>query len=221
MTKPKERRIIFPGPDADAKIRAVLKGRLTRHSWPMNPQPLDVITKRAPWADSATRTIAGKRCWCAKYKDNPPRGKMIYCRQCEVGQRLWVAEAWQKYAGRDIGDRRKRIVYRASVGTWPMSATLCPKEWRWEPSTHMPRELSRIDLEVTGVGAHTLHATGPDEALAEGVMCIEQDPSIDDDLLENPRERYRMAWDATYAKRGLGWDANPWVFWATFVRVKP
>ena len=161
MTKPKERRIIFPGPDADAKIRAVLKGRLTRHSWPMNPQPLDVITKRAPWVDSATRLITGRRCWCAQYKDNPPRGKLIYCRQCEVGQRLWVAEAYCYKADANgywvfnaDGDLDVSCVwYRAST---PDVEHIdddggAIEQSPWYASSQMPRKLSRIGLEVAGI----------------------------------------------------------------------
>ena len=38
-------------------------------------------------------------------------------------------------------------------------------------------------------------------------LCPNEWPLYEDELIAP----FRELWDATYAKRGLGWDANPWV----------
>ncbi len=182
MTNPKERRIIFPGPDAGAKIRAVLKGDLTRHSWPMKPRP-----EPAFCSDLAGDMVAE---WM---RPGP----------YSVGQRLWCAEAWlPTYQGLDC-------LYRADKYSGPF-----PNVDPWRPSSRMPRWASRIDLEVTGVGVQRVQEISKQEAVAEAsvshpIWC------------RFAISEYAKRWDATYAKRGLGWDTNLWVWWATFKRVKP
>ena len=195
MTTTKERRIIFPGPDADAKIRAVLKGDKTRHSWPLKQPP--------------------EEGW----------GVVVLY---SVGQRLWVAEAWCPcLCG---GPYRlseactEHIAYRAT--------DKLPRMAKWRPSTQMPRRASRIDLEVTGVGVQQVQEITVEDSLREAALKRQVDLhggvrwgrwdtcDVKQYAPDHPTPM-KTLWDATYAKRGLGWDANPWVRWATFKRVKP
>ena len=60
-----------------------------------------------------------------------------------------------------------------------------------------------------------------ENAKAEGT----QEPSLRElggDLAQaawTERQVYSRLWNHIYARRGLGWDANPWVFGATVRRI--
>lgn len=76
------------------------------------------------------------------------------------------------------------------------------------PAIHMPRWASRILLEVTDVRVQRLQDISEADALAEGCHSQIKHSAAFADL-----------WDLINAKRGFGWDANPWVWVLTFKRM--
>ena len=205
----KERSIIFPGPNADAMIQAVLKDRKTRHSWPIKPQPGSQFYE--PPAKSLD-TYA-KRWGLVPNSD-------VVKHPYSVGQRLWVREAWNVMLPAPFSDypeaqRRECTIYRATH--------LRPEECRWRSSTHMPRWASRITLEVTGVGVQRVQEMHHDaeQFKAEGITLAPTELYPQLNTADKLERVFRRLWDATYAKRGLGWDANPWCWWTTFKRIEP
>jgi hypothetical protein len=107
---------------------------------------------------------------------------------------------------------------------------------RWDhrqtPSIHMPRWASRIDLEVLGVRVEQLQDLSVADALAEGVKVERCDHAggkdmygcvdcLNTGMLESPVEALAHTWDEIYAKQGLGWSDNPWVWVTDFRRVRP
>jgi len=142
----------------------------------------------------------------------------------EVGDRLWVKEAWRPidlcegkwdvdvvYAA-DGGHRR--IADRPSMVGWkaPKAA-----ERGNVPSLYMPRWASRLTLEIVNIRAQRVQTIAVEDAMAEGTPLARiQDaraptrgPIVDG---------FANAWDALNGKRGFTWDANPWV-WAITFRV--
>jgi len=85
----------------------------------------------------------------------------------------------------------------------------------------MPREASRITLEVTGVRVERLQHISETDAIAEGIEqhmpglwlpCSEKGKAHID-----PRLAYRDLWESI---NGTGsWDANPWVWAIEFRRI--
>lgn len=120
----------------------------------------------------------------------------------DIGDRLWVRETWREG---DYGS----IFYRADE-EWD-------KEIGWKPSIFMPRTHSRLSLEVAGVRVERVQEISEEDALAEGVIRrpIEGEP----DLSLPARDGYQWLWDTLNAKRGFGWDTNPWVWVIEFKRV--
>lgn len=94
---------------------------------------------------------------------------------------------------------------------------------RWRPSIHMPRWASRLTLEVTGVRVERLQSITDEDIHAEGaVAACEEDlyqSAFADEWFGTPRRLWRHGWDALNAKRGYGWEANPWVWVVEFKRV--
>jgi len=119
----------------------------------------------------------------------------VACPYGKPGNRLWVRETWAQHG--------LRAVYRADGDERPTGAGA------WRPSIHMPRKLSRITLEVTGVRVERLQDISTSDCWAEG---IPSSPDVD------PLHEYRDLWESI---NGTGsWDANPWVWVVEFKRLE-
>ena len=80
------------------------------------------------------------------------------------------------------------------------------------PSIHMPRWASRLTLEVVNVRVERLQEISGDDALAEGVDRAQISEMTYITMPHFMRERYKKLWDSINAKRGYGWDKNPYVW---------
>ena len=135
-------------------------------------------------------------------------GDPFRCPYGQPGDRLWVREAfihepadycWE--ASVSIPCRPATTVYRADHLGDTRGAG-------WSPSIHMPRALSRITLEVTGVRVERLQGISTADCWAEGIASS---PDVD------PVHEYRDLWESI---NGPGsWDANPWVWVVEFQRI--
>jgi len=121
------------------------------------------------------------------------------------GDRLRCREAWGEVVkasttgGGDIVENG-RVVYRE---TSPNAQV----DQRWRSPATMPAWASRITLEVVGVRCVRFDELSH----ADAKLC----GFIDDGLGHFIPMQH--AWHAKYAKRGLGWETNPFV-WAVEVR---
>lgn len=136
----------------------------------------------------------------------------------EVGQTLWVREAWTEvpWVHAD-GEKDTQVLYRADA---PGKNVFDPERGdRWRPSIHMPRWASRITLRVTNVRVEKLQDISPEDAEAEGVFRHIARHSIDkvfrDERGATAIARFRELWDSINAKRAP-WKSNPWVWVVTF-----
>jgi hypothetical protein len=92
-----------------------------------------------------------------------------------------------------------------------------------KPSIHMPKEISRISLEVTGVRVERLQDITEEDARAEGVESFIYDGcGVYKDYGGMPycmsaKESYRTLWESLYGRES--WEANPWLFVYEFKRA--
>lgn len=84
-------------------------------------------------------------------------------------------------------------------------------EPKWIPSIHMPKDLARIWLEITGVRLERIQEITPDDCIAEGAWPVEQREL---GRGHEAASAFRELWEST----GGDWDANPWV-WAIDFKV--
>ena len=97
---------------------------------------------------------------------------------------------------------------------------------RWRPSIHMPRWASRITLEITDVRVQRVQEISEDDAMAEGVSggCLNCGMEPCETTCRGHEPNYRdsfvWTWNSIYAKSGLGWEANPWVWALSFRRIE-
>ena len=113
----------------------------------------------------------------------------------------------------------EKPMYRA---TWKN-----PDGIKWKPSIHMPRWASRITLEITDIRIEQVQEITEHEAIKEGVLDHRfngyesiSEEEIRELLNGSPKVAFRCLWDSLYEKKGLGWNANPWVWVLTFRRVE-
>ena len=87
----------------------------------------------------------------------------------------------------------------------------------------MPRDVARIFLRVTDVRVERIQDISEADCIAEGIK--EEDAYYNKmfrntDSSEFARAMYAKLWDSLNAKRGYGWDMNPWVWVYTFERCE-
>lgn len=90
------------------------------------------------------------------------------------------------------------------------------------PAIHMPRWASRITLEITDVRVERVQDISEEDAEAEGVEPIEWHEDIGGMPYDGTSHysAYAELWDSINAKRGFGWDKNPWVWVVGFRRLE-
>lgn len=147
--------------------------------------------------------------------------QLRYIGRCPYGQpgdRLWVKEThYVESAGYRDGSVR-RVLYRA---------TELDASFTWTPSRFMPRWASRLTLEITDTRIERLQEITEGDAMAEGVGrgswpedCTEDDGALKSETGYFPPRSHTAAfaalWDSLNAKRGYGWDVNPFCWVLTF-----
>ena len=172
-------------------VRAILEGRKTVTRRLVKPQPLSVVNTLYRKDGTNIWRTHGADCW---YEFRAP---------CVPGDILWVRETWSQ-----VYIRQKRYLYKADADRGVGEGANLPI--RWHPSIHMPREAARIFLRVTDVSVERLQTMSHEDAEQEGCWCA------------MPIDKFAKVWEGTIKPADqdtCGWDANPWVWVISFVRI--
>jgi hypothetical protein len=189
-------------------VRAILDGTKTQTRRPMRLQPI----KHFGCSEDIRRIETP---WGLYYYDDIDFE--TYRPSYEVGDWLWVRETWT-IDPNDLGYpeeiARDFVAYKADAPAG------FDAHWGWVPSIHMPRWASRITLEVTEVRAQRIQEISENDAMSEG-MWNGYTATVTPGEEDWHRRLFFDLWDSLYAKRGLGFDSNCWVWAYTFRRVSP
>ena len=120
----------------------------------------------------------------------------------QPGDILWVRETWSR-------DESGEYVYRTNYGTTE-DDSFPPSMFKWRPSIHMPREAARIFLRVTNVRVERVQDITAHDAIREGMESEIPFDTVDE---------FKELWNNLNAKRGYGWESNPWVWVVKFERI--
>lgn len=213
----RERPIIFSAP----MVRALLEGRKTQTRRILKPGKFVLPSSDEGWAYNGFALVLAHDGGTSFYP-------LPHCPYGVPGDRLYVKEAWADNVverpgpwGGDPVDVKVGHLYRADREQTGI---------HWVPSIFMPREASRIDLEITEVRVQRLQEITTADAMAEGIpqMAGEAHAAGLFDMTKEPGhewdnrtsiENYARLWDQI---NGVGsWDVNPWVWALTFRRVRP
>jgi hypothetical protein len=204
----KERGILFSAP----MVRALLLGTKTQTRRIVKPQPAferDGLLSHPKLAGHFAPHVFGA---CM--------AKLVCCPYGAVGDRLWVKEAIVR-VGQRYKDRDAALYYAddspTALDTWPWQLAKLP-------GMFLPRGLSRITLEITGLRIERLHAISEVDAKAEGVErdtapCDHTRQLCEDVGCMGPTYRSTFAELWAAINGADSWKANPWVYVIEFKRV--
>lgn len=215
----KERSILCRG----SMVRAIIEGQKTQTRRVIKPQPKrDIIRAK----DHPCVAFELGMEWVVD------AARIIKCPYGQPGDRLWVRETW---AADTLWDKTspKNIPVGQRIWYGGTEYTTRPHSIRghWRPSIHMPRWASRLTLEIVSVRVERVHDISDADAREEGAPVIsfgnlKQAPMSllggkgFPILSSSHKYGFYELWDSINAKRGYGWDANPWVWVIEFKRVE-
>lgn len=205
----RERPILYSGP----MVRAILEDRKTMTRRIMKPQPHAGV-RSSPFVPSGIED---------------GHGREVRCPYGEPGDRLWVRESFWGCDLPGYGDQPCVVYDDEWRGKEYRAAE--PRPWARKfgriPSIHMPRDCSRITLEIVRVRVERLNDISEADAQAEGADALNFDNcgAAELALLDMPlmdvgtpyRNGFAFLWECI---NGAGsWAANPWVWAVEFRRV--
>lgn len=214
-------------------VKAILAGEKTMTRRIIKSQPKEQLKC------VIQHSTSGKSCWMEDNADQLSKDFKFH-KAYEVGDILWVRETWAIhdlmlkprklstsnqewfYKKKFEPEMAPHVVYLAdySKGAWPGA---------WKPSIHMPRVAARLFLKVKDIRVERLMDITEENARAEGIEWTNEGPLhahyLNHDLnasmnFKTSKEAFSSLWDSIYAKRGNGWDVNPWVWVIEFERVE-
>jgi hypothetical protein len=204
----KERPILFSA----EMVRAILEGRKTQTRRVIKPQP-DLLWNVMP---------DGRSCRGDHHRSHDCEWEQLRCPYGVPGDRLWVRESFrmgkapncpQGIAWVGGTEEHSRVIPHPDA---PANAMHMALRWEKKPSIHMPRWASRITLEIVDIRVQQLQEIGEEDAAVEGVRAWST-PMPNSGHVYIPE--FINLWNKINAKRGFGWDTNPWVWAITFKRV--
>lgn len=212
MNQAKERPILFSGP----MVRAIVAGRktVTRREIKPRMRSSDTQFELHQQPDGSWRPLHtfDESCMDAHGTEHP-----IVCPYGQIGDRLWVREAWaQINVAQAPGE--SWVVYRECDNRTDYGGP-------WKPSIHMRRRDSRILLEVIDVRVERLQDISEQQALAEGVRLYTDHAECGDwyhvegieTYSADPRKSFELLW--TGINGAESWQSNPWVWIVEFRRI--
>jgi hypothetical protein len=208
-----EKPILFSG----AMVCAILDGRKTQ-------------TRRVIKKNAAGRAQLAGHNW---HLGDP--NAVLACPYGQKGDALWVREIWRPLVDAELLDC---IEYKADDKRLkPQGLTeeeghhfdnMCENievthgkvcRQKWKPSIFMPRWASRIALKITDVRVKRVQEISEQDASAEGVesaLIAEGETGAGPCQQYSYIQSFGELWDLINAKRGYGWNTNPWVWSITF-----
>lgn len=185
------RPILFSG----EMVQAIRSGRKTQTRRVITPQPDREFFGPKTYHPSVTDRRGDMRPGPEQFGIFDTCGEWsIRCPYGCPGDRLWVRETFAVCAD-------SNIFYRADGKPDPWNGV------KWKPSIFMPRNASRITLEIRNVSVERLHDIDEEDAAAEGYPGTNVDGKH---IPWSARGWFEALWHSINGVKS--WDANPFVW---------
>jgi hypothetical protein len=205
----KERPILFSG----AMVRALLDGSKTQTRRVIKDQTTgESYSHTLPDGRVHLEWLGEPTCGSGVW-DVPEHSIQIASAYGVIGDRLWVRESFWGCDAPGYGDQPCVVYDDEWHGKEYHPAEIRPwaRKFGRIPSIHMPRECSRITLEVTGLRVERLQDISESDAQAEGV-------GISDDQTYPYTFAFATLWEQLNGKGS--WLSDPWVWVVEFKRIE-
>ena len=184
----KETGLMFKAP----LVRAILSGQKTQERRVMANQPAGQT-----FATVHAREVSGGFQWHSKLGES----SVFKCPMGQPGDRIYVRETFARVPTVCGSDD---LIFAADYQDGSDKAAGV----KYTPAIHMPKELARIWLEITGVRVERLQDISEADCVAEGASGGMG--------LMTGAAHFRHIWEST----GGDWAANPWVWVIDFKRIE-
>lgn len=140
-------------------------------------------------------------------KEAYPNGEGFKCPYGQVGEKLWVRETLYR------NPYFSEAGYVADNSAVMVNQTLGDAlNWRWKsdtlPAIFMPKEATRITLDITEIRVERLQEITDTDAVKEGIA--------NGAYAVSPIRSFQKLWDSLNEKQGYRWKINPWVWVISF-----
>ncbi len=143
----------------------------------------------------------------------------VKCPYGQVGDRLWVRETWGLHFAWDNTKPSDIPPSKLQASRYKTDSIDTSDVRKWRPSIFMPRWASRITLEITEVRVERVQEISVTDIAMEGHKSFVY-PDGRQEMGSAEYLRWFMdLWDSLNAKRGYGWEVNPWVWCLSFRRL--
>ena len=213
----KERPILFNA----EMVKAILEGRKTQTRRVIKPQP--ELSEKAGFcwkgfyyglgsSEYETKQNFIRECSPYGAVDNHRFTPKTYCR-------LWVRERFLLSNGDFAPTLEEELTKKPNVMYYASDHPRYRDRDKWKPSIFMPRWASRITLEITDIRVERVQEITGEDAQAEGWNPFNHlFPTVN--ATDKAWLWFKQTWDKINAKRGFGWDNNPWVWVVEFKRIE-
>lgn len=224
----RERPILFSG----AMVQAILAGNKCQTRRVVKPHIPNRVIKNIEFGRPPGFKEAA---WIVNYEgDITNYLGYIKCPYGQPGDRLFVKETWKVSS---FNDRTHALAIKFKAGgsteAWFDDAKRYEQFKKfyfkngWQSPYFMPKEATHIWLNNEGVRVERVQEINTEDAKAEGIteyisQFKLQFTEAESDIWRNRTsiENFRILWDTINAKRGYGWEVNPWV-WVVEFKVIP
>ena len=196
-----------PIPLNSESVRAILDGRKTQTRRVIKSQP--------------ELTIEGKLNTSQEIINKFVQHFLFHCPYGQVGDILKIKEPWAtenryNHLKPSKVPQTAEIFYLADGGYSPF------KMGKVRSPRFMPLLFSRIPVEITEIRVERVQEITYDDCWAEGInKNLPTERKINKIVTQQvtPKTYFQELWDSLNAKRGYGWEKNPWVFVISFRKV--
>lgn len=192
-------------------VQAILDDRKSATRRVVKPQPVMDESGMWHWKDCQ---------WMNGGIGFPASGIKDYARY-QPNDVLWVRETWSVFS--PTYGTAPQIIYMADDYTPAVMRAVDKGEIKWRPSIHMPRAAARLFLRVMDVRMEQVQDINAEDAVAEGAVKRPHYMKYGGEKCLAVHKRYidefKDLWNIINAKRGYGWDVNPWVWAVEFKRI--
>jgi hypothetical protein len=203
-TETKERPIIF----SSAMVKAILEGRKAQTRRVIKLRN-DSIVDLFDDDDLAIHGFCG-------FDTEEYHGRGVRCPYGKVGDKLWVRETWAEFSG--IEPKIEYVYKMDGLFDTPAKEHLLGN--KWNSPIFMPREASRITLEITDIRVERLQDISLDDIEAEGIQlcCRPSEKSEGFGLEYYDRKDFRDLWNKINGKK-YPFSSNPFVWVISFKKI--